>query len=274
MCENFVPETSVWVSSHYYDVPNETVEFCGSIAGATVLNLGCGEMLADFGLLCHNVKKVVGLDLDNRTSDHLELVAKKLQHHGILPAADYRERLDYRYYDGHDLPFGDGEFDLLFSWSAFEHIHNVPRVLSEIRRVLRDDGRAFIQTYPWYHAFDGSHLTDYIREPYMQLSRSREWVRERLEEYVSAHPGSRDQILGYMLPQYLSLNGYSADRFYGDVVEAGFRVTKARVISYDLDLSDLPPPTRFSEAMICGTKMLLQKRIVPACPAPPIEGGR
>lgn len=264
MCDTFIPEAAAWVSSHYYDVPNETVEFCGSIAGATVLNLGCGEMLTDFGLLRHDVKKVTGLDLDNRTSDHLELVAKKLQQNGILPAADYQDRLAYRFYDGQKFPFGDGEFDFLFSWSAFEHVHNVPRVLSEIRRVLRDDGRAFIQVYPWYHTFQGSHLSDFIREPYLQLTRSHEWVRERLEEYVSAHPGSKDLILGHIYREYLSLNGYSADHFYSDLVDAGFQVTKARVISYDLDLSELPPPTKFSEAMICGTKMLLQKRIAPA----------
>lgn len=264
MSEAFIPDASAWVRSHFFDVPNETAEFCGSIAGATVLNLGCGEMLTDFGLLRHDVKKIVGLDLDSREADHLELVANKLQHHGILPAADYRERLAYRFYDGQDFPFGDGEFDFVFSWSAFEHVHHVPRVLSEIRRVLRDDGRAFIQVYPWYHSFQGSHLSDFILEPYPQLRRSHEWMQARLEEYVTAHPDRRDLILGHIFPEYLSLNQYSADRFYSEVVEAGFQVTKARVISYDLDLSDLPPPTRFSEAMICGTKMLLQKRIAPA----------
>lgn len=261
MTDQFIPSAAAWISSHYFDVPNEVVEFCGSIAGATILNLGCGEMLTDFGLLGKEVKSIAGLDLHERPSSHIESVAQKLRTHGIIPPDDYQSRLSYVHYGGTDFPFEDGQFDVVFSWSAFEHIHDVPSVLSEVRRVLRNDGFAFVQVYPWYHSFQGSHLIDFIPEPYFHLTRPPEWVRQRLEEYVAAHPEERDRVLGYMFGEYSHLNCYSADRFYSDVVAAGFYATKARLITYDLNLSSIPRHTRFSEAMICGSKMLLRKNM-------------
>ena len=260
MSGKFIPGEVEWVTSHYYDVPNETVEFCGDIAGKSVLNLGCGEMLTDFGLLNQNVKQIVGLDLDDRHPNHLLAVVEKLQRNEITPPEDYASRIAYQHYDGVKFPFADGQFDFVFSWSAFEHVNDVPAVLAEIRRVLSDDGRAFIQVHPWYHCFWGSHLSDYIPEPYFHLTRPTEWIGEQLEKYVAERPESRDMVLGYMYGQYRILNGYSANRFYKDVVSAGFQVLKAKLISYELDLSQAPPGTDFSDLMICGTKMLLAKR--------------
>jgi SAM-dependent methyltransferase len=261
---NFIPGEAEWVRSHYYDVPNETVEFCGDLSGKSVLNLGCGEMLTDFGLLNQNVKQIVGLDLDDRHPDHLLGVVEKLQRNEITPPEDYAGRILYRHYDGVKFPFADGEFDLVFSWSAFEHVTDVPAVLAEVYRVLTPDGRAFVQVHPWYQCYWGSHLSDYIAEPYFHLKRSPEWIREELERYVAEHPESRDMIMNYMYGQYRILNGYSANHFYRDVMAAGFKVVRSKLISYELDLSDAPPETDFSDLMICGTKMLLAKRDLPA----------
>lgn len=259
MSGKFIPGEAEWVNSHYHDVPRDTVEFCGTLKGKTVLNLGCGEMLTDFGLLNQGVRHITGLDLDERPANHLETAIEKLQRHGIKPPRDYISRIEYRHYDGIKFPFEDGAFEFVFSWSAFEHVRDVPAVLGEIRRVLRSDGCAFLQVYPWYHSFAGSHLSDYIEEPYFHLKRSPEWIREQLERYIEKHPESRDMILGHMYPQYQLLNGYSANRFYHDVVATGFGVAKAQLISYALDLTQAPASAVFSDLMICGTKMLLRR---------------
>jgi len=266
MPEPFIPGERAWVLSHYYDVPNETAEFCGTLADANVLNVGCGEMLSDFGLLNCNVAHITGLDTQlpfhwpsSDNANFLDTVAAKLRTHGIDPRADYASRLSHQLYDGHRFPFEDRTFDFIFSWSAFEHVSNVPQIISEIRRVLTDDGRAFIQVYPWYHCFVGSHLSDYIQEPYFHLKRDFAWVRQEMKRYGAEHPADQHPFLNYMLSEYQSLNRYSANHFYKDVIGAGFNVVKARMISFDLDLSGTPEETEFSSLMICGTKMLLKK---------------
>jgi ubiquinone/menaquinone biosynthesis C-methylase UbiE len=252
----FVPGEKEWVRSHYEEVPRETVDFCGDISGCVVLNLGCGEMLTDFGLLRSGVKRLVGLDI----AEHgglLEETASKLKRHGYKVPSDYKSRLSYLHYDGVRFPFPDQEFDFVFSWSAFEHITDVAAVLSEVRRVLKKNARAFVQVYPWFHCFSGSHLTDYIDEQYFQIRRPLDWVRDSLKEYAARHPEQRDFVLGHMFREYSTLNRFSADRFYRHVLEAGFRVIRARIISYDLDLSNAPEELEFSQLMVCGTKMLL-----------------
>lgn len=48
------------------------------------------------------------------------------------------------YYDGKTLPFGDNEFDSIFSSEVFEHVFNLDEILDELRRVLKPNGKMLI----------------------------------------------------------------------------------------------------------------------------------
>lgn len=48
------------------------------------------------------------------------------------------------YYDGKTLPFSDNEFDTIFSSEVFEHVFNLPEILTELRRVLKPQGKMLI----------------------------------------------------------------------------------------------------------------------------------
>lgn len=48
------------------------------------------------------------------------------------------------YYDGTTFPFASGLFDSIFSSETFEHIFNLPRILSEMNRVLKPEGHLLI----------------------------------------------------------------------------------------------------------------------------------
>ncbi len=41
----------------------------------------------------------------------------------------------------YDLPYPDGHFDLVASFSTFEHLHEYPKALAEVARVLRPGGQ-------------------------------------------------------------------------------------------------------------------------------------
>ena len=49
--------------------------------------------------------------------------------------------------DARELPFGEGSFDAVFSYSVLQHLakEDVPKVVEEIRRVLRPGGIAWIE---------------------------------------------------------------------------------------------------------------------------------
>jgi hypothetical protein len=46
----FVPEPSEWMP-HLDDIPKQTLKFCNDLSNLKILDVGCGDMLADFGLL-------------------------------------------------------------------------------------------------------------------------------------------------------------------------------------------------------------------------------
>lgn len=48
------------------------------------------------------------------------------------------------YYDGHRLPFQDGEFDSIISSEVFEHVNNIEEIMVELNRVLKDGGTMLI----------------------------------------------------------------------------------------------------------------------------------
>lgn len=48
------------------------------------------------------------------------------------------------YYDGKTLPFGENEFDSVFSSEVFEHVFNLDEILEELRRVLKPGGKMLI----------------------------------------------------------------------------------------------------------------------------------
>ncbi len=74
------------------------------------------------------------------------------------------------------LPFSDGAFDTVLSFQVIEHVPDADRYLSEVRRVLQDDGvfiiatpdrttRLFIGQRPW----NRFHLVEYSPEDVLRL---------------------------------------------------------------------------------------------------------
>jgi SAM-dependent methyltransferase len=78
---------------------------------------------------------------------------------------------------GVELPFSDGTFDLIISNHVIEHVSSPDKHLSEISRVLRDDGLCYLATpsrwWPWevhYHL----PLLHYL--PWKGFNRVMKWL--------------------------------------------------------------------------------------------------
>ena len=224
-----------------------------------MLNVGCGEMLSDFGLLNLQPTLITGLDVAEKPNGWLEEVAKKIRREKISFPSDYAKRIEYVCYDSVKFPFGDESYDTIFSWSAFEHVQDIKSVLREMHRVLKPDGKVFVQVYPWFYSRYGSHLTDWIHEPFFHVTQSEEWVKSRLDQFVSTSGRTDGFIDVYMYSEYKNLNRISPSLLYKVARECGFVIAKARIISHDEDLSQAPAGVEFADLMIAGTMMLMHK---------------
>lgn len=73
-----------------------------------------------------------------------------------VDVADQRTAYDgftFIKFNGEDLPFSDKSFDIVVSNHVIEHVSDADKHLSEIRRLLKDDGLVYLATpnrfWPW-----------------------------------------------------------------------------------------------------------------------------
>jgi SAM-dependent methyltransferase len=101
------------------------LEAAGAAAGLRALDLCCGQGNVSEALVARGCA-VVGLDFSPAMIE---------QGRRRVPRASFRQG------DAQNLPFDDGDFDIIVSNLGVCHVADQPRVLSEAHRVLRPGGR-------------------------------------------------------------------------------------------------------------------------------------
>jgi SAM-dependent methyltransferase len=87
-----------------------------------LLDFGCGSKpYKDL----FSVEEYIGVDFINEGHPHDD------------------EQIDV-YYDGKTIPFPDNSFDSILASEVFEHVFNLPEILSELNRVLKTGGKILI----------------------------------------------------------------------------------------------------------------------------------
>jgi len=120
----------------------------------SALEVGCGG-----GILCEEIAKMgfktTGIDPSEQSLTN----AKK-------HARDNNLKINYEKGTGENLPFEDNSFDVVFCCDVLEHVQDLPKVISEISRVLKNRG-VFI-----YDTFNRTFLSKIVAIKILQ-----EWKR-------------------------------------------------------------------------------------------------
>jgi ubiquinone/menaquinone biosynthesis C-methylase UbiE len=134
------------------------------VAGARVLDAGCGPGYGSRILIGAGAAAVVGIDIDNAT---------------VVTARRRYPHPKVRFLCGSitSLPFGDGAFDAVVCLEAVEHVRDAELALREMRRVLRPEGIVLVST-PNASAYGG-----YSGNPY----HFREFTLEDFDRLVAPH---------------------------------------------------------------------------------------
>jgi len=150
-------------SSCKFAVKSYIAKYASSVKGAKILDIGCGD--GEYTtLFCKNKNEVVGLDLKN-------IVKREYKKFKFVKG------------DAENLPFPDESFDLVISFDVLEHIQDDLKAIKEMHRVLRKNGRCFLETpnrerlsyrllalagkrrsYPLKLGEDCIHLREYVRQ--------------------------------------------------------------------------------------------------------------
>jgi demethylmenaquinone methyltransferase/2-methoxy-6-polyprenyl-1,4-benzoquinol methylase len=168
-------------------------------AGEAVLELGfgTGNEVLDLAALVGAGGKVAGIDI---SAGMLTVSNRKLA--GAAPKAP----VDLRVGDARSLPFGDGEFDAVYTSFTLELFpaEDIPVVLAEAKRVLKPGGRLGVVSMATVRP--GHHTS--------LLERSYVWMHRHFPHLVDCRPIDTERV----------------------VSAAGFRITSAQ----DLEIWTMP----------------------------------
>ncbi len=205
----------------FIDVPNviaSWLEGHGGLEGRDILDFGCGEATMALGIaLRFRPRRIVGVEIhkeiDNcvpyaRAQLKLEKLPKNLEL--IRIAADMSLE-------------SIGTFDVIYSWSVFEHVSQnlIVGCLTRMKRVLRQDGVMFLQTTPLYYSANGSHFMPWLGVPWAHLTMQHDRFFSSLREKVE----SAEEFAG-LREMYESLNRITAEQLLRAVRLAGFEIIR------------------------------------------------
>jgi SAM-dependent methyltransferase len=120
-----------------YELEPEILDFADfpSARGQRLLEIGVG-MGADYVRWLRAGARATGVDLTERA---VHLTRTRAEAEGLVA--------DVRSADAENLPFPDGEFDVVYSWGVLHHTPDMPKSFAEAKRVLRPGGLLKVMVY-------------------------------------------------------------------------------------------------------------------------------
>jgi ubiquinone/menaquinone biosynthesis C-methylase UbiE len=258
-------ESDPWFWTHYEGAATIVRSLVPDIylgAGKKVMDFGCGDGATTLGVASHVAAEVVGVDLHTAFMRLPDLTQAN------LGTASLPENLSFRQTRlAEPLPFFDESFDLVYSWSVFEHLADIQGTLAEFHRVTREGAAIFIQIEPLFYGPFGSHLQRLVDEPWAHLLYQE-------EEFLGMAASAVDQVSEaekdtlyrtnefedtkrYLLGEYNALNRTTSEELLSKVRGAGFNVQWHKIIKAEgLD----PPPellTRFPSDLLLTNQIVI-----------------
>src|SRR4051794_5727396 len=149
-----------WFRDHW-QAAYQVLEYV-DVTGKSVADIGSGDGIIDLALtLGGRPRELVGYDVNPTPVNHLLEVAGRYGGVQALP-----RELSFQPSDPEGIDAPDAAFDVVITWSVFEHARDPLGLLREMRRIVRPDGVLFLQLWPFYYSHSGSHLRDWFPEPF------------------------------------------------------------------------------------------------------------
>lgn len=123
---------------HWFNWLYSTYQFKGH---EKILELGCGN-----GQLWKMNEEQINRTLDITLND----ISKGMIQDAKENLKDI-EGLHYHQFDAHNIPYKDDTFDVIIANHVMFYLADIPKALSEIKRVLKKDGIFYVSTYGENH---------------------------------------------------------------------------------------------------------------------------
>ncbi len=149
-----------------------------------VLDIGCGAGGKTIYYASKGVKRIVGVEILGKYREEAENLAKKY---------DMDDKFEFVCADAAKTPFEDETFDTIIMNDAMEHVDEPEKVLDECYRILKKNGKLYLNFPPYNHPY-GAHLSDAIGMPWVHVFFSEKTLIETYKELVKDLPDGKDRI--------------------------------------------------------------------------------
>lgn len=201
---------------------------CVSLEGKTILDFGCGNGAQTIEFANLNAQ-IIALDIDEVDLNHLS---------EYLRDSDI-ENIKAVKYDGTTIPLEDNSVDIVLSYEVLEHVGDEALALSEIHRVLKDDGE-IVFSVPnkwWIFETHGAYL------PYLKWNRVPlfSWLPRFIHQrYAKARIYTKADIRKILLQSHFIVNNLYYITAPMDVVKNRFLKNILRRFVFLNDVTKLP----------------------------------
>jgi SAM-dependent methyltransferase len=214
-----------WFTEHFEQAADEMLDFLGgdgiSLEGRRVADVGCGDGIIDLGLaLKGRPDELVGFDLIDVDTEGLQRAAVAAGVTEELPPCLRFERSEPV-----TLPAPARHFDVVVSWSVFEHVDDPVGLLTDIRRVIKPDGYFFLPLWPFFDSEHGGHLWPHYEGPYPHHLHRDEEIIDDVQGGRATDPRRAAE------DEYRSLNRITLDDLQRALLVSGFAVGKLKLLT-------------------------------------------
>ncbi len=173
----------------------------GQIKGKKVLDVGFGSGGVSIAFNKAGAA-VVGVDVE---PDLKPIAQKNAFYHGA--------NIDFIVYEGRELPFGNDSFDYIVCCSVFEHMSFPQRMMSEMLRVLKPEGKMLL-TLPNKYYPKETHTLAYF------VSYMPRWMARIYLKVLKRSPLEHDNLHFYSyfnIVRFMKNTGYKYEILYKDL---------------------------------------------------------
>jgi len=243
-----------WFTQHVVNPAAEIADFLEgtilSLTGARVLDVGCGDGFIDLGVIQKfQPSLLVGTDLFEVDVEDLEKLSLDYLRKPLPNCLKFSKCTETT------LPFPDASFDVVISWSVFEHVSDPVAVLSEIHRVLRPGGYMFLQIWPLFHSQRGSHLWNWYPEGWEHLQKSADSLHTDISEKLSESP----ELLEATLVDLETLNRLTMDQLQDSISASGMTIRRVALQADTINIAPSLLRYRLTDLAISGVKILASR---------------
>jgi SAM-dependent methyltransferase len=241
-----------WFVDHFDGAAQQIIDFITSdnveLDGATVADIGSGDGIIDLGVLLKaRPAKLVGYDIKRVDTDALR---RSMAAAGVREELPHSDTLAFVESEPDGVPAPNDTFDVVYSWSVFEHVDKPVEMLREIHRILKPEGVLFLQIWPFFNSRHGGHLWLTIDEPFAQLSRSPFSIERELKGQPATDPSRTAD------DEFRSLNRLTLDSLQRALLAAHLRIVKIELVGEAVHIPPALAHQPMSDLAISGVKLL------------------